>query len=285
MPLKIEHQEVNINDLDQLSNKGFVHLGAANIEEMQRMQRPFGSCKSQAGLSKRNICGFDAGISAGFLLDPREAFYDVAAAKSDAAVPTRYEEIGKLYPIIRSKQVPTNDAGTLPHTLAGFWSEHFKYHKAIDISSDKYEEIEKRIFKEIDDKRPVLINIMVTAGGLPSLMPDNELGLRTIQATHWVVIVGYNNVKKEWLIRDNGGINDILKYRSHQHLFTISYTNLKRISNNEDVKEDIMRYATEEVLPIYLEDNKDPNDKDGIAQLKEDFNLFRTYNIIVFEKK
>ena len=66
MQLTIPHQPVSKSEIANLTSEGFTHVGEKNILEMQDMKTALGICKG-----KRNVCGMNAGIRAGFLLSPR----------------------------------------------------------------------------------------------------------------------------------------------------------------------------------------------------------------------
>lgn len=279
MQLTIPHQDVMSYEIDSLENQGFTTVGAAKIRSMQDMKRPQGICKT-----KRNVCGMDAGVSAGFLLDPQEAFYDVNNPPyiirfGDGT--TAYDKIGQEYPIMRPKALRNVDVGVSPLTLAEFWSRSFSHHKAQFFGFADNGSFFKKAKEEIAAGRPVLVQVRVSAPGFPLYMPDKHLGPRGFYNAHWVVLIGFSD--NEWLIRDNGGLAGTLDYSGRfSYLLKISHANLDRIANNASLSEDIKLYLDEPDLPIFLDD-WDNTDND--EQLRRDFRTMQAYNLISFARK
>jgi hypothetical protein len=275
----IPHKPVSSSDIDMLDAKGFTHVGAKKIHAMQEMRRPIGVCKA-----KRNVCGMDAGISAGFLLDPQEAFYDVANppfaiffgdGKSD------YDKLGEGYPIMRPVRLPSIGLGVFPHTLAMFWTKSFKHHQAKHFGFDKVKDLLERAQEEIKAGRPILVQVRISAPGFPLFLPDDHLGPRGFHNAHWVVVLGFSD--REWLIRDNSGLEGTVDYeRSFSWLITISNESFEKIANLAALADDLKTYQNEPNLPVFLDD-WDSQDND--QQLREDFRAMKAFNLIAFEKK
>lgn len=278
MQLTIPGKPVFGDDINKLKSQGFITVGAQNITEMQNMVRPRGICKT-----KRNVCGMDAGISAAFLLNPREAFYDLEKPPARLDEMLGYSKLAKEYPIMRPKEFPTVDVGVFPNTLATFWTRHLKNFTAKALSFDSFDELLPVIKKEIKDGRPVLIDVRITPQGLPAFMPDDHLGLRAFWNGHWIVLVGYNEKGEgEWLVRDNGGLYDTVKGYLGTGLIKISQPSLKKLADNAELAEDLKLYIGDPSLPIFLDDW---DNSDNEAQLQKDFKDIKVYNIVVFKKR
>jgi hypothetical protein len=230
----------------------------------------------------------DAGIRAGFLLNPQETFYDVNNPPSMISYGdgSKYDKVGQEYPIIRPKEFKDRDFGVLPATLARFWSKQFSHFNAIDEHFDDVAQFLSVIKQEIKEKRPVLVLVRIIGSeGLPAFLPDPHLGLRTFFNTHWIVIVGFSEQGEgEWLIRDNGGLMGTVKYEpfGDSRLITISDASFKKIDNVDSLAEDVKLYLSEPDLPVFLED---PTLNDEQKELKEDFLKLKSFNLIRFAKK
>ena len=275
----IPHQSVLDAEIDNLAAQGFTLVGAQKIRDMQNMKRPFGICRE-----KRNVCGMQAGISAVFLLDPQEAFYDVKNPPSFISFgdgKTQYDGLGEKYPIMRPRALRSVDLGVMPNTLAAFWTLNLKYHQAVDLGFNTAEELEDKAKEEIKAGRPVLVQVRISAPGYPLYLPEEHLGPRGFNNAHWIVIVGFSD--KEWLVRDNGGLEGTVDYKkSLSLLIRISKQSFTGLIDLSALSDDVKLYLDDPQLPVILDDwDNGDNDK----QLRKDFEMMRPYNLIAFTKK
>jgi hypothetical protein len=281
----IPHEPVMDQNIDGLEGEGFTHVGAARIHAMQEMKRAEGICHG-----KQNICGLQAGVSAAFLLDPQEAYYDVKNPPSYIAYgdgKTDYDKLGQSYPIMRPVRLKKFDLGLLSDTLSSFWTKNLRHHKTEALGFDSVGELSKRVKNEIKAGRPVLLQVRISAPDFPLFLPDDHLGPRGFHNAHWVVVLGFSD--KEWLIRDNGGLQGTVDYSKHKSvnheivkLIRITNESFEKIANLSDLADDVKSYLTEPNLPIFL-DNWDNGD--GNEQLKRDFRSMKAFNAIIFSRK
>lgn len=279
LQMTVPGKAISADDIKKLESEGFNTVGAKNIAEMQNMRT---ACEYSGQTHKGNICGLDAGVSAAFLLTPREAFYDINNPESFERI-KRYGKLRDDYPIMRPKAFPKKDVGLFPDTLAAFWTHELKNFKAQALGFNNFQDLAKIAKREIDEGRPVLIQVRITPSGLPVFLPDQHLGIRTFWNAHWIVLIGYNNQGEgQWLIKDNGGLRDTVIAQLSTKLLVISQPSLEKIANNTELASEVKLYIDDPNLPIFLDDWKKSDDKE---QLQRDFKEMKDYNIIIFEKR
>lgn len=259
-------------NLKQLEESGFITVGVEKISFMQRVRALYCSRKTQ-------VCGANAAVSAASLLTPKELSSVQWPTHGQGTIES-YEKFFEAYPIMRPKAFPKKDVGVLQSTLASFLNKQMNHHRATNIGSYKFSKIEPIIKNEIRAGRPVLINVRIT--DLPLVMPDKDLGLRTFSNSHWIVLIGFNDVDKQWLIRDNGDLYSSTTARVDTRLIRMSFSSLTRLANNAEFADDVKLYLDDPDLPVFLDDW---NDGDEALQLKKDFREMKAFNIIIFEPR
>ena len=273
------------NSIDNLDSYGFSYLGKDKTTDMQKLYMPMQYQNTEKSKVKTNVCGLQAGISTGALFDDKEIFYDDTntSIMLNPLGGKDYIKLTNSYPIMRSGLYDNGGVGVFPLSLANFWTSKFKNYKASAHALDNLEEMISVIKKEITiNKMPVMLNVKIIGDALPIIMPDNNLGLRVFLSTHWIVVLGFNEKTQEWLIRDNGGLEGVVKYENAERLISISDKGLKYIANVGELSDDVKSYVNDRNLPIYLDD---ATSNDPEAEIKKDFIFLKKYNFITFSRK
>lgn len=276
LQLTVPAQSVSNSEIDNLAAKGFIGVSPSSIASMEKMYVPYNFCPK-----KRNTCGLYAGIRVGFVLDPQEVFYNTSTTLPNDA---RYKKLAEDYPIMRVRDIKEGgEVGLLPGSMARFWSQEFKSHKASAMSFESQERMFEKMKEELKEGRPVILNVQVSGAGIPVFVPENHFGLRTFPMTHWIVILAYSEKDGgSWLIRDNGGLGGTLTPEHVTELLTMSDKSLRTLANVGALADELKLYLDEPLLPIVLADPKEDSQQ---TLLKEDFRSITAFNIIVFSRK